>query len=204
MKYQKLKYKLIGEILIEAGLVNSDQIAVALMEQSFYTHLKLGEILALHGWIDQKIVDFFAEKIHLLPNQNVKKIGELLLNAGFLTEKDIDNILKEQRTSGIKFGSLAVLRGSIKQETLNFFLKYFTDSALENNHLQYDISTLSKQSKFTSSKENNAEKSKENQVLTKSNSPSKQPNAHNTEYLINNDELIDDDLDSLTWLKPSS
>jgi len=199
----KLKYKLLGEILEEAGLVNSDQIAVALMEQSFYTHLKIGEILVLHGWVDQEIVDFFAEKIHLLPHENVKKIGEYLLDAGFLTENDIKTILQEQPMSGIKFGSLAVLRGCISQKTLNFFLKYFTDNAIENKSLKYDISTLSKQSKFTASQQQNTKsnKSQKKKVISSSDSPHKPTNSKNIKSLINDDELIDDDLDALTWLK---
>lgn len=77
LKYHQLKNKLIGEILQEAGFVNSDQVAVALMEQSFYTHLKLGEILALHGWVNQELVDFFAERIQLPPKKKQKNRGIL-------------------------------------------------------------------------------------------------------------------------------
>lgn len=210
LKYQKLKNKLIGEILEEAGLVNSDQIAVALMEQSFYTHLKLGEILSLHGWVDQDIVDFFAEKIHSLPNNRIDRIGEYLFQAGLLTEDDVKTILQEQKSSGIKFGSLAVLRGCIKQKTLDFFLKYFTDNMEDTNHLHYDIPTLSnlsKESKFTSStkntvSDNNTQTSRQTKVSVRSQSKINQENKKG--HHIHEEELIDDDLESLTWLKPSN
>ncbi|WPF90135.1 hypothetical protein WEU38_07635 [Cyanobacterium aponinum AL20118] len=207
LKYHQLKNKLIGEILQEAGFVNSDQVAVALMEQSFYTHLKLGEILALHGWVNQELVDFFAERIQLPPKKEAKKIGEYLLEAGLLTEKDIQQILKEQHKSGVKFGSLAVLRGCIKQETLNFFLKYFTNEGLNDNHLQYKIRTLSKQSKFTNSHKNTThnDMEKEKSFVTSSNNhrDKQSLNSKHTKNIIDNQELVEDDLESMTWLKTS-
>ncbi|NCO75399.1 MAG: hypothetical protein GW795_13020 [Cyanobacteria bacterium] len=130
--------KPVGEILEEAGLINSGQIHVALIEQSIYTHLKLGEILALHGWIDQQTADFFAEKIKQLACDDKKqRMGYYFIEAGLLKEKDIKAILDEQEQLGIKFGSLAVLKGYIKQETLTFFLTHFAPEGIDTNAIQY-------------------------------------------------------------------
>ncbi|BAQ60462.1 hypothetical protein GM3708_868 [Geminocystis sp. NIES-3708] len=128
----------IGKILEEAGLINSGQIHVALVEQSIYSHLKLGEILALHGWIDQQTADFFGHKIkELIVNDHKKQIGNYFFEAGLLKENDIKAILDEQKKLGVKFGSLAVLRGCITQDTLKFFLKYFASDAKNTNDIQY-------------------------------------------------------------------
>ena len=54
--------KPLGEILVEAGLVSLAQIEIALQEQS-QSNLKIGEILALHGWIKQETADFFCRKM---------------------------------------------------------------------------------------------------------------------------------------------
>jgi hypothetical protein len=142
--------KPIGEILEEAGLINSGQIHVALIEQSMYSHLKLGEILALHGWIDQQTADFFGERFKLLVHSNHKKqIGEYFFEAGLLEEKDIIIILDEQKKLGIKFGSLAVLKGCINQETLTFFLKYFASENQDSHPVQYKDKTTMNSKRIT-------------------------------------------------------
>ena len=125
-KKSDLIKKPVGKILKEAGLINEGQLQVALIEQSIYTNLKLGEILALHGWVKQETADFFAEQMRYLIEHNIQvKIGNYFRQAGLLSQQDIDDILSEQKELGVKFGSLAVLRGCLKQETLEFFLKYF-------------------------------------------------------------------------------
>jgi hypothetical protein len=130
--------KPLGKILEEAGLIHQNQLQVVLMEQNTYSHLKIGEILALHGWLKQETADFFAETIQ----QPVKKeifdlqIGEFFNQAGLLSKKDIENILSEQKKTGIKFGSIAVLKGLIKRQTLDFFLKNFTLKTNERTDFQ--------------------------------------------------------------------
>ena len=135
----------IGQIMREAGLINQGQIQVALMEQEIYSHLRFGEILALHGWITQKTADFFAEDlINLSKRPQPIKIGDYLSQADLLTKKDINDILDEQFELGIKFGSMAVLKGCIKQETLEFFLKYFVGqkTEIDDSHFQNPISAI--------------------------------------------------------------
>ncbi len=121
---QALTNKPLGEILQEAALVNSGQVQVALMEQSIYQDLRIGEILALHGWIAQKTVDFFAELLPSLVQNPVRnKIGDYFYEAGLLTKSQIQEILNEQNQIGGRFGAIAVFKVFIKPETLSFFLK---------------------------------------------------------------------------------
>ena len=122
---KSLTYKLLGEILIEAGLVSNSQLEVALNEQKEYSHLRLGEILALHGWLKQETSDFFAESWVKLLRENYKRpLGYYLQEAGILTTRQIKEIIDEQKRLGIKFGLIAILRGWLNDQTLEFFLKY--------------------------------------------------------------------------------
>jgi hypothetical protein len=114
----------LGEILQQAGLVSAAQVDVALREQEYFSDMRLGEILASHGWLKQETVDFFAQRWpHLSTQKQVQKLGYYLLAAGLLDEQQINAILKEQWQTGLRLGALAVLKGWMKQQTLDFFLK---------------------------------------------------------------------------------
>ena len=151
--------KPLGEVLEEAGLINEGQLKVVLMEQDIYDHLKFGEILALHGWLKQETADFFAEKMRqLIRKENFDlQIGNLLNQAGLLSEEDIRDILNEQKKTGVKFGSIAVLKGLIAKQTLDFFLKYLTLKAHEKSDFQYkDKDTLTQKRLSLQNKNNQA------------------------------------------------
>ena len=125
--------KLLGEILIEANLISSAQRDLALKEQEQYHDWLLGEILALHGWIKQETADFFAQKwLQLVEEERKKPLGYYLENSALLTSEQINHILAEQKILGIKFGSVAVIKGWIKQETIEFFLKYLAPERLKD------------------------------------------------------------------------
>jgi hypothetical protein len=125
MLSEQFKIMPIGAILQKAGLISPAQIQVALLDQIQYDSLLLGEILALHGWINQKTVDFFALHWHELLRQKYKQpIGEYLKEAYLLTDEQIKIILKEQEKTLIRFGALAVIKGYLKKNTVDFFLSY--------------------------------------------------------------------------------
>lgn len=118
--------KLLGEILQEAGLISSQQLELALQDQSHYYHLKIGEIIALRGWLPQETIDFFAEQLPFLLSEEEYHhhvLGYYLKSANLLTEKQVKAILKEQKQLGVKFGSIAVLKGYLKQETIDYFVQ---------------------------------------------------------------------------------
>ena len=117
-----VKRKRIGEILLAADLVSPAQIDVALQDQQ-YNSLHLGEILALRGWIKQETADFFA----LQWSEKIKATGKLPLGyyfkeAALLNDRQIKTILEEQKINWLKFGAIAVLKGWVKQTTVDFFI----------------------------------------------------------------------------------
>jgi hypothetical protein len=117
--------KPIGVILQQAGLVSEAQIEVALRDQSQYEHLRLGEILALRGWLKSETADFFAEQLPRLTNLNKKQLlGQYLKEAALLDENQIKIILDLQKQTGLRFGSLVVRNGWLKQSTIDFFVSY--------------------------------------------------------------------------------
>ena len=120
------KQKLLGEILVEAGLVSSYQVEIALKEQEEYD-LKIGEILALRGWIAQETVDFFVKKWQsMLQSPQKKPLVYYFQTAALLTSEQIDTLTKIQKKSSrkIRFHRLAVQQGYIKQKTVDFFLAH--------------------------------------------------------------------------------
>jgi len=143
-----------------AGLVSPSQVEVALQDQSRFPDKKLGEILALRGWIKPETVEFF---VHLWPKlldqPKSYPLGYYLTASGLLTEAQLQDLLKEQQKIGIRIGALAVLRGWLKQETVDFFLKKInpvalSESAFANQYVPLAVSggTLQKSSKHRSSR----------------------------------------------------
>lgn len=126
-----ISLKPIGEILQEAGLITSPQLELALRDQNYYHDMLLGEILALRGWIKQDTADFFVKEWTKLVNQRINHpLGFYLQKAGLLTEQDIRAILAEQNKHSLRFGDMAVKKGLIKPNTVNFFLQNLFPSQL--------------------------------------------------------------------------
>ncbi|MEM7761268.1 MAG: hypothetical protein AAF298_24530 [Cyanobacteria bacterium P01_A01_bin.40] len=129
-----ITFKPIGEILQEADLITSPQLEVALRDQTYYEDMRLGEILALRGWIKQDTADFFVQEWFKLINCRIEHpIGFYLNKAGLLTEQDIKVILAEQHRQSLRFGDTAVQQGLIKPSTINFFLQNLFPSQLQRD-----------------------------------------------------------------------
>jgi hypothetical protein len=117
--------KLLGEILEQAGLVSDEQIQIALAERRESHNLRVGEILALRGWIEQRTADFFADEWCNLVNQTERQLlGYYLEKSGLLTKQQTTSILEEQKKLWVKFGAIAILQGLLRQETVDFFLEH--------------------------------------------------------------------------------
>ncbi len=120
--------KPLGEILVEAGLVSLAQIEIALHEQT-QSNLKIGEILALHGWIKQETADFFVEQwAKLVENQQKQPLVYYFKEAALLDDQQIATLLKEQKEQQkklqkkIRFHNIAVEKGYLKRITVDYFL----------------------------------------------------------------------------------
>lgn len=121
----------IGQLLKQAGLITDIQLNLALQTQAKLgqRQYKLGEILVIKGWIKPETVDFFVYcwkqlKAAAQIGAFRQKLGEYLYDAHLLNATQIEEILQDQAEEhqNILFGHLAVLKGYIKPETLNFFL----------------------------------------------------------------------------------
>lgn len=119
--------KSVIQLLLEADLVSAPQLEVAKYDRLIYGELPLEDILVMRGWINSQTVDFFANRWPKFMLYNPSEpLGFYLKAAGLLRQEDIDIILKEQRHLGVKFGTMAVLKGWLKEKTLDFFLKHIT------------------------------------------------------------------------------
>ena len=116
----------LGAILQQAGLVSAEQIDLALkQQQQGIDDLRIGEILAVQGNINSKTADFFAERwSSVVAEQPKQPIGQYLKQAALLDEQQIQEIVAEQQSNTGKFGELAIAKGWLKQDTIDFFLRY--------------------------------------------------------------------------------
>ena len=113
----------IGSLLQQAGLISAEQLQTALKLQQQYTQMKLGEIIVLQQGLRAKTIDFFADKWDEIVTQGqLLPLGYYLRQACLLNEQQIEIILREQKQNQDKFGVLAVRKGWIEQDTINFFL----------------------------------------------------------------------------------
>ncbi len=116
----------LGQMLILAGLVSPSQVEIALIDQQMSPHLRLGEILVLRGWLKQETVDYFADMLPLMRRAPSRlRLGEYCICAHLLSEAQVESLLQEQKAAPIPLGQLAVRRGWLKPETLDFFLDTF-------------------------------------------------------------------------------
>lgn len=119
--------KPLGQLLSEAGLISARQIELALQDQiNNNLSIKIGEIFASRGWIKQATADFFVEQWHNLVSSPTKHpLVYYFRKAALLSEAQINEILEEKNNSPkkVRFHHLAVRKGLIKQETVDFFLR---------------------------------------------------------------------------------
>ena len=115
----------IGMLLRSADLISLSQIELALRAKQEYSHLRLGEIIAMQGWLKPETADFFVEEwSNLLQQKYREPLGYYLQQAALLEKEDVEAILEEQILTGVRFGTVAVLQGLIKSTTLDFFLMH--------------------------------------------------------------------------------
>ena len=115
----------LGYLLRKAGLISESQLIQALeVQQTTHNYMKIGEIIASHGWLQQETIDFFADSLIEARNQPKQPIGQYLKSAKLLSDKQIEVILQEQHHSGLRFGEIAVNKGWVRRETVDFLLNY--------------------------------------------------------------------------------
>ncbi|MEB3160039.1 MAG: hypothetical protein VKL20_01120, partial [Synechocystis sp.] len=130
------------------------QLEVALNNQLHFDYL-IGEVIALHGWVKKETIEFFAEHwFDLVLSSNPLPIGHYLQMASLLDQDQIAEILIEQKKMGLRFGATAVLKGWIKQETMDYFLVNLKSdmsmrSAFQTHQLSLDVLEKIRQARTT-------------------------------------------------------
>ena len=118
--------KPLGQILMEAGLVDISQIEQALREQQ-QNGLEISKILVLHGWLELEAIDFFQWRwSKLIAEEDKKPLAYYLQEAKLLDQNQVDTILKLKKANAkkVRFHRLAVEQGYLKQATVDFFLTH--------------------------------------------------------------------------------
>ncbi len=116
----------LGRYLVEAGLLTPSQLKTALSEQKV-SGLRLGELVVRKKWLKQQTIEFLMEKL-LIREQVVvqtddKHLGHYLVEAGLLTQTQVEAALSEQKGTGLRLGELIVRKGWIKEQTIEFLIK---------------------------------------------------------------------------------
>ena len=119
--------KLIGQVILESGVIDEEQLQEALNYQKKWGG-KIGEILTEKGYItESKLKDFLNMQVSVNSNaiwassQNYKRdqlLGEIMLVANVITSEQLDEALSLQRNKGGKVGQILINLGYISESGL--------------------------------------------------------------------------------------
>ncbi len=113
---QRRRRKKIGEILLAQGLINQDVLDHA-MEEHKRTGTSLGTVLVMMGHINQDTLESVPGLQQELSGQR-RRLGEILVDQGFLTDAQIGQALDEQKRTGKQLGKVLVEKGFIEENKL--------------------------------------------------------------------------------------
>lgn len=105
----------VGEILLAQGYINQAQLDHAL-EQHATTGISLGTVLVKLGYIDEDTLNAVLGKQLELSYR--KRIGDLLVEQGYITQQQLANGLAQQKTMGLPLGKCLVKLGYIEENKL--------------------------------------------------------------------------------------
>lgn len=111
----KERLKKMGEILVAQGLIDEEQFLRA-MRECIKSGISFGATLVKLGYINRdELTDILGEQIQILQR---KRIGEVLIEQGFITEKQLIAGLEEQKRSGLHLGKCLISLGFISEGKL--------------------------------------------------------------------------------------
>jgi type IV pilus assembly protein PilB len=105
----------VGEILLTQGYINQQQLDHAL-EQHSTTGISLGTVLVKLGFIDEDTLNAVLGKQLELSYR--KRIGDLLVDQGYITGDQLKNGLAQQKAMGLPLGKCLVKLGYIEETKL--------------------------------------------------------------------------------------
>ncbi|MDR2580287.1 MAG: Flp pilus assembly complex ATPase component TadA [Fibromonadaceae bacterium] len=128
----------IGQLLIEKGLINEDQLARAISEQK-RSGLHLGKILVRLGFVsEEQMTAILSEQ---LQTSQHKRIGELLVEKNYITVEQRERALEEQKKTGLRLGKMLMQLGFMTEERLIEILS----AQLEIQNVSLDEVTVSQE-----------------------------------------------------------
>ncbi len=134
----------IGELLVGRGLISNDQLEQALLLQKTEGG-RLGDIILAHHWV--RTVDFYDA---LTDHFRKGRIGDLLLERGMITEKQLDEAIETQKHWGTRIGDIIQARGWVKPYLLGQVLaEHFEKPNVDLLKNRLDESLLDRESLST-------------------------------------------------------
>ncbi len=120
-----LSARLIGTMFVERGLLSESQIRVALEIQRETGH-QLGQILVERFGVSRQelasvVADQWADigkstpQVDTAANESWRKLGEIFVERGFVTQEQLDQALERQRETGERVGEALVAQGAISK-----------------------------------------------------------------------------------------
>lgn len=118
--------KLIGQVILESGVINEGQLEEALKHQEKWGG-KVGEILIEKGYItEQRLKDFLNLQVFVNSNAiwNPKKIandhllGEIMMATNVITSDQLEEALNYQKSKGGRVGQILIDMGYISEPAL--------------------------------------------------------------------------------------
>ena len=130
-----------GDLLLEKGLINEDQLKAALAEQKA-SGKKLGKVLVEMGLLtSEEAMEQLAAQ-HRGPRQKIR-LGDLLVEHGVITEEQLKTALGEQKKSGQKLGrTLSKLGYATEDQMLEVLSKQLELPLIDLKHYQYNAEVV--------------------------------------------------------------
>lgn len=115
MQQTKRSKRKVGEILLSQGYINQQQLDHAL-EQQHLTGISLGTMLVRLRFIDEDTLNAVLGK--QLEFSYRKRIGEILVDQGYITPKQLEEGLSKQKDMGLPLGKCLVKLGILEEGRL--------------------------------------------------------------------------------------
>lgn len=121
----------IGAHLLEAGLLTSEQLEVALEDQERQATARLGEVIQKRGWVKERTIQFLLNQVNNTlvdhPELNAcTQLGNNLVEAGLLTSAQVDEAIQEQKISNKRLGEILVNHGWVNSQTIEYMMKHLS------------------------------------------------------------------------------
>ena len=112
--------QLFGKYLVEENVI-TDEDNRALHDKMFKTRVKLGTIAIAEGILDEKQV----EGINHMQTQQDKRFGDIAIELAYITEEQLEEMLKKQGSAALKYYQLLNEDKNIPMEDIDIYIENF-------------------------------------------------------------------------------